>query len=416
MARPKVSIYLRIRQPDGKQPYCPAIWETKKSLKPHWCVVQRAPEHHPEGTYHLRYRVKGKRVWESVGDDPVAAVSLKDSRLFQLKHPHSQDGQRLAEMRKPERTHEAQIVPERLRIADEIKTYLSNCEKLAPKTYSAYKLTLTLFQKSFTKPYVDQVRKQDLQAFDTFLAKQGDDERTRSNRVGHVVSFLRNREGRREGEPITNVSITIKYVEAPPEPYTRQQLEDLFRVSCDEDKLLWRFFLGTGFREGEVSVAEYCDVNPDKKMIYVTEKAYFDFKPKDCEKRAVPISDERVTQLAAKKNGSSLIFGKDGNPDGHLLRRLKSVAFRGGLNCGKCIGTIDGKPVRCADAPVCQHWILHRFRKNFATDRHEAGASARKIQKWLGHESLETTLRYLASSEDTTDSVREICNSVHLGL
>ena len=92
------------------------------------------------------------------------------------------------------------------------------------------------------------------------------------------------------------------------------------------------------------------------------------------------------------------------------------MAFTGGLNCGKCTRTIAGQPVSCADAPVCEHWILHRFRENFATDRHEAGASARKIQKWLGHESLETTLRYLASSEDTSESVREICNSVHAGL
>ncbi|HZQ24918.1 MAG TPA: hypothetical protein VFA89_19175 [Terriglobales bacterium] len=114
---------------------------------------------------------------------------------------------------------------------------------------------------------------------------------------------------------MTNVSITIKYVEAPPEAYTRQDLEDLFRVSCDDDKLLWRFFLGTGFRESEVSVAEYSDVNPDKKMVYVNEKPYFDFKPNNCEKRAVPISDELVAQLMARKNGSSLVFGKEGKLD-----------------------------------------------------------------------------------------------------
>lgn len=208
----------------------------------------------------------------------------------------------------------------------------------------------------------------------------------------------------------------MKYVEAPPEAYTRQELEDLFRVSSEEDKLLWRFFLGTGFRESEVSVAEYSDVNPEKKMIYVTEKPYFGFKPKDCEKRAVPVSDDLVKQLIQHKDGSSLIFGKHGQPDGHLLRKLKNLAFKGGLNCGKCIGTVNGESVSCADAPVCEHWILHRFRKNFATDRHEAGASARRIQKWLGHESLETTLRYLACSEDTSESVREICNRVHVGL
>jgi hypothetical protein len=80
-----------------------------------------------------------------------------------------------------------------------------------------------------------------------------------------------------------------------------------------------------------VSVAEFSDINPDKKMVYVAEKPYFEFKPKDCEKRAVSISDQLVAQLGAKKNGSSLIFGKDGNSDGHLLRRLKNAAFKGGI-------------------------------------------------------------------------------------
>jgi integrase len=152
-------------------------------------------------------------------------------------------------------------------------------------------------------------------------------------------------------------------------------------------------------------------------MISVNEKPYFEFKPKDCEKRSVPISDELIAQLKARKNGNNLVFpSPNGRVDGHLLRRLKNAAYKGGLNCGRCVGTIDGKPVSCADAAVCEKWILHRFRKNFATDRHESGASPRKIQKWLGHSSLETTLLYLAHTDDTTESVRDIVNSTHTGL
>src|SRR5271157_5862796 len=103
--------------------------------------------------------------------------------------------------------------------------------KLAPKTHAAYKLTLDLFQQSCSKIFVHQVSKQDLQAFDSFLLKQGHEDRTRANRIQHVITFLRNKEGRRAGPPVTDVSIRIKYVEQPPEAYTRQELEDLFRVS-----------------------------------------------------------------------------------------------------------------------------------------------------------------------------------------
>jgi hypothetical protein len=45
----KVSVYIRIRLTDSSQPYCPAIWESKKRLRPHWCLVRGKPEHHPEG-------------------------------------------------------------------------------------------------------------------------------------------------------------------------------------------------------------------------------------------------------------------------------------------------------------------------------------------------------------------------------
>lgn len=46
-----------------------------------------------------------------------------------------------------------------------------------------------------------------------------DFDRTRHNRVQHVVTFLRNKEGRRLGPAIADVSITVKYVEAPPEKW-----------------------------------------------------------------------------------------------------------------------------------------------------------------------------------------------------
>jgi len=406
MRKPKASLYLRFRLPDGKQsPYCSAVYDSKSRMRPFWCLVKGAPEHHPQATYYKRVKREGKWGWEWIGHDastalwqshaapPVATTAAKSKQDM----PTAKDG---------------------YRIDDEVAVYLSNVAKLSPKTYKAYKLSLELFRQSCRKIYVHQITKQDLQAFDTNLIEGGNEDRTRHNRVQHVVTFLRNDEGRRLGPAIKDVSITVKYVEAPPEAYTRQELEDLFRVSNEDEKFLWRFFLGTGFRESEVSVTEVTDVNRDTKTIRVDEKPYFGFKPKDCEKRNIPIPDALLSEIDARaKSGScSLVFGNKGRPDGHLLRVLKKVAFEGGLNCGKCKGTVDGKEVSCAEAPVCEKWIMHRFRKNFATNRHDGGASARKIQKWLGHSSLETTLRYLAVGDDTSDEVRSIVNGVHLGL
>lgn len=406
--KPKAKLYLRFRMPDGKQsPYCPALFDNKSRIRPFWCLVKGTPEHHPEATYHKRVKREGKWGWESVGNDANTAYS----KMLAGPYP-------AAATKAADKEPQAPTSKGGCRIDDEIAVYLSNAAKLSSKTYKAYKKSLELFQESCGKTYVHQIGKPDLQVFDTVLLQRGNDDRTRSNRVGHIVTFLRNEEGRRHGPPIKDVSITIKYVEAPPEAYTRQELEDLFRVSDEDEKFLWRFFLGTGFRETEVSVAEATDVNHDTKTMRVDEKPYFGFKPKDCEKRNVPISDSLIAEIDARsKSGScSLLFGNNGRPDGHLLRVLKSVAFKGGLNCGKCKGTVEGKEVSCAEAPVCEKWILHRFRKNFATDRHNGGASARKIQKWLGHTSLETTLRYLADTDDTSEEVRSVVNGVHAGL
>jgi hypothetical protein len=88
----KVSVYIRIRLTDGSQPYCPAIWESKKRLRPHWCLVRGKPEHHPEGVYHVRYRVNGKPIWEKVcvGDDSYGAADLAalwSVSTFRLESP-----------------------------------------------------------------------------------------------------------------------------------------------------------------------------------------------------------------------------------------------------------------------------------------------------------------------------------------
>jgi len=46
------------------------------------------------------------------------------------------------------------------------------------------------------------------------------------------------------------------------------------------------------------------------------------------------------------------------------------------------------------------HWYLHRFRDTAATRWLRAGIDVRTVQSWLGHESLETTQKYLEPSKE----------------
>lgn len=68
------------------------------------------------------------------------------------------------------------------------------------------------------------------------------------------------------------------------------------------------------------------------------------------------------------------------------------------------------------NASVCKRIILHKLRKTFATMHHKSGVSARTIQRWLRHSDLDTTLRYLAASDDQNPKIREQVNGTFAGL
>jgi integrase len=99
-----------------------------------------------------------------------------------------------------------------------------------------------------------------------------------------------------------------------------------------------------------------------------------------------------LNALEARKQanpGKRFIFpAKNGQPDGHMLRTLKKVALRAGLNCGHCENK-SGES--CAKRPVCSKVTLHSFRRTFATLHFESGVR---------------TLRYLAVADVRSEAVR----------
>ena len=358
-------------------------------------------ELYPPGTvFVLRYEEPktGKRKWETLDglmDIRLATVKakLKEVELLTVKSKSA-----------------AQSEPSRYAIDEEIAAYLPHfIDK--PKTHQAYSFALTQFRQSCRKTYVDEITVQDLRAFETYLKRQGDGDRYRSNKVSYVVTFLRNREGRRNGPAIKDVTIRVRYTEPDVIAYADIELNDLFRVSTSEQRLIWSSFLETGYREQEMSVFEYNDSDDEREIVQIIKKPVYDFEPKDSEERSVPVSTEFIAAIRErqKTSKSRLVFpNTEGNPEGHFLRMLKEVAYKNGLNCGHCLGTRDGQEVSCADAPVCERWILHRFRKTAATNWLRNGASIPEIQGWLGHSDVETTMRYLAAVRLSDPKVKKI--------
>ena len=374
-----------------------SLWirETAANGKRRRYVKPNKKRIYPEGTvFCLRYAANGKRRWETLDvnclNAALAARATKEAALLS------------------EVPTLAAAPTKRVRVDDAISTYLSTVAATrAHKTWLAYSLFLSEFRKSCTKEHLDQIDKGDLTAFVVAQKKAGQDDRTIANRVAGVVTFLR-------AHGIATVTLRHKYTEKKVKAYSVEELRALNAASTDEELQIWQFFLGTGFREDEVAHACDTDVDFKLKTISVLEKRQWKWKPKDKEERTVPIPDSLLELLKVRKAmhpvGWLIFPNTEGNPEGHFLRMLKERALAAGLNCGHCTGTLDGKVVSCKDGACCKHWILHRFRKTFATMHHANGVSARTIQGWLGHESLETTLRYLADAELGSEKTRTQVN------
>ena len=131
-------------------------------------------------------------------------------------------------------------------------------------------LPLTLATSDFRKVcpekgWLDQIVKGDLTAYVVSLKKSGQDDHTIANRLGNVVTFLRAR-------GFTNVTLRHKYTEKKVKAYSVEEIRALNAASTDEELQIWQFFLGTGFREEEVSHACDTDVDFRQKSISVLEK------------------------------------------------------------------------------------------------------------------------------------------------
>ncbi|MGA2644905.1 MAG: tyrosine-type recombinase/integrase [Candidatus Sulfotelmatobacter sp.] len=419
MAKSKVGLYLRFRTPEGKQsPNRPVAWDSKKRLRPGWCLVKGVPEQHTDVTYHLRYPKNGKWVWEAVGPDSTVAMDLRASRSVGVSAKAVK-----APVPAPEPVHRAvEAKKERLKLDDAIRIYLTT-GKAAEKdwrkhTVQCYTLALRLFTESCKKTALEEIHGDDLRQFKVYLRQQRTsigkkiDPRTVYNHFNNVVSFL-NSHGRKELIP---QSEWPDYEEKEVVHYDPEVMGRLLKFADVDETDVLEFFLGVGFRNGEGTHIEWPDIDLLNKEVHVySKRERFDWRVKDSQQRIIGISDSLAERLAARHErhpGNGLVFGNSkGNPDKHLLRIIKRVALRAGLNCGRCVGTHERKRVSCSTHPVCRKWIIHTLRKTWATFQARIGTPLPTIKDDLGHSSLATTQKYLATEERRSPRRRQQINA-----
>jgi integrase len=236
--------------------------------------------------------------------------------------------------------------------------------------------TLTYFQESCEKTYLEEIDRKDMLKFAAFLRDEKELEpRTCWNKFNVTLLFLKAQGVR----GIVGKNDWRKFVEEEPEIYEKENLEALFAACTPAEKLLFQFYQQTGMREQEVIYTTWPDVNLTRHTVTVRWKPEYKWSPKNSKEREMPIPKQLADDLkAARANAPKdcpLVFHtSECLPKFDALHVLKAVARRAELD---------------------EDNFLHKFRSTFATWALQAGVDVRTVQQWLGHSDVESTLRYL---------------------
>jgi integrase/recombinase XerD len=329
----------------------------------------------PEGRYYLEWYLAGKRRRAWAG--PTVSQALESQRR---KH-HELEGRELRAAGFEKAGEETRKPPLHLAVAK----YLEQIETIKkPNTHRKYRSVLERFLEYFqSRPNVASVSKEDLNQFVVDLMRK---EHMSSNTVLHnviiIAQFFR-RHGRLN---ITKELELPEHIISLPKEYTEEQLVRFFAVCRPAEKTLFTAFLMTGLREQEMVHLMWSDANLLLRTIRVTAKPKYSFSPKRWEEREVPVPAQLIEMLAEhpRRAGSELVFpSRTGNREQNMLLRCKDVAGRAGLDPAK--------------------FDIKTFRSTYATRMLRAGFDVRTVQHWMGHKSLETTMRYLVPATEVHD-------------
>lgn len=353
--------------------------------------------------FFTRRRVEGRQVWKTLYAETFAQAK-KEVVQLSAAIPGEPQSFIVAQAVAPRNV-------DRISLATAVETYLEQKSGKSQKTVYQYQRTLNEFHEVVRGRvrYLDEITENVLRIYKKSMESEGYAGKTIDTRL-NIVFFLLKKNGITARIPRDEMPVVEEEVAVP---YTDTELTKLFAAMDEEEQIRYKFFLGSGCRDKEVTFAAWNDIDFEKKTYHVRRKEDVHFTPKSHESRTIPLPDSLIALLKGRHKQAPherwIFINEEGRPDNHFLRKLKRIAKHAGLNCGQCRTVItEGRyekrkkiEVSCKDRPVCEHFYLHRFRKTCATRWHEAGIPIRTIQNWLGHKSLETTMIYRGVTDST---------------
>ena len=324
----------------------------------------------PDGRYFIEWYEDGRR------RRAVAGITTAQALEAHRKKRHELEGRQLGIA--PE--HPSEERPAERKLRELVDHYLDQVEMLKKRnTHRKYEAVLNRFAEHFPNRTLESVQTEELNDFVIALMRKGMSANTVLHNVIIVAQFFR-RFGR---AGLTRELQLPQRISSLPKEYTEEDLSKFFGACDAGERALFSTFLLTGMREQEVQYLFWTDVSFRLRTIRVTAKPDHSFYPKRWEEREVPVPKLliEILERRTKLPNSPFVFpSPTGNREQHMLDHCKEIAKRAGLKA--------------------EAFDLKTFRSTYATRMLRSGFDVRTVQHWMGHKSLETTMRYLVPASD----------------
>jgi integrase/recombinase XerD len=294
----KVRLYIRVRLPDGRHSFADPVWNRNQTLRSGYALIQGQPEYHPESVYYLRFLRGGKRVWQPVGSETDRAIAVLRNTEHDLRSVSLGRSAPKSDVEPP-----ASLSPSLVSLEDAIQSYLEEVRRFrSPKTIAACENMLSRFSAGLPGKLIKDITRRNLLDHMSTLKGEGLGDRTICNHISRINTLLK-------ANGVINLlgaADKPKFDEKDVTAYNSDELAVLFAAATAEERLLFEFFLGTGFREQEVMYCTWANVDLKSKVASVWSKPEIGFRVKDKEERSVPVCVPLVLSVYGEKQHGKL--------------------------------------------------------------------------------------------------------------
>lgn len=196
-------------------------------------------------------------------------------------------------------------------------------------------------------------------------------------------------------------------VRLPKDILSKHELRKLFKLPDSgtlggyRDRMILELLYATGIRRAELCCLKLADINLSQQHILVREG-------KNKKDRVVPVNDTALHYIATYLNEIRPSLAKRECPDNLVLSSTGKAVRSAGLNALL-------NPYLKAVSPK-KELTIHSLRHTVATHLLQRGMKLRHVQELLGHESMETTVRYVQLSLKDLQKEYRRCHPRELGV